>query len=61
MSKLSSKLSKAAIYLRFLPGTFPLPLHHQAFSDQIFVNQTFALFIYLLKFPLSILPVPGSG
>jgi hypothetical protein len=33
----------------------------KAFSDQFFLNQTFALLVYLLKFSPSILPLPGSG
>jgi hypothetical protein len=45
MFKLSTKFSKAASLLEITTGP-----HHVAFSDQIFLNQTFALVVYVLKF-----------
>jgi hypothetical protein len=61
MSKLSSKLSKAANLFDISTWYISLTCTSSRFSDQIYLNHTFALLIYLLKFSPLILPLPGSG
>jgi hypothetical protein len=36
-------------------------MRHRAFSDQIFLNQTSVLLVYLLEFSPLVLQLPGSG
>jgi hypothetical protein len=61
MSKLSSKLSKAANLFEISTWYFPLTSTSSRFSDQIFLNKNYDLLVYLLQFSSSVLPLPGSG
>jgi hypothetical protein len=56
VSKLSSKLSRAANLFEISTWYFSLTSISLRFSGQISLNQTFALLVYVLKFFPLILP-----
>jgi hypothetical protein len=60
MSKLSSKLYKAANLFEISTWYFSLISTSSSFFRSN-LSQTFGLLVYLLKFSLLILPLPGSG
>jgi hypothetical protein len=61
MSKLSSKISKAANLFEISTWYFSFTSMPSNVSDHIFLDQNFALLVYLLKFSPSVSPLPDSG
>jgi hypothetical protein len=61
MSKLSSKLSKAANLFESSTWYFSLTSTSSGLFRSNFLNQNFPLLLYLLKFSPSVLPLTDTG